>query len=298
MSVHFDYYKVFYYVAKYQNFTKAAHVLLSSQPSVTRCIQNLENELGCRLFIRSKRGVTLTSEGELLYHRVGPAYESILKAEEELNNTVSLHGGSIHIGATETALRCFLLEKLSFFHSQHPDVRVRITTYTTAQAVSDLWEGKIDVAIVVAPISVEPPLKATSVRLVHDCLIAGTQFSNLRGRKISLKETVKYPIVCLASSTLAYHFFENFYASHGLALKPDIELTTADLILPMVEHNLGLGLLPRELAEDSIKNGKVYEIDLEEKLPPRSICVVKDPHRPLNAAARHFLKLLQEDSHS
>ena len=46
MNASFDYYKVFYYVAKYSNFTKAASVLLSSQPSVTRSIQNLESELG------------------------------------------------------------------------------------------------------------------------------------------------------------------------------------------------------------------------------------------------------------
>ncbi len=52
MSASFDYYRTFYYVAKYKNFTRAATMLLSSQPSVTRSIQNLESELGCRLFIR------------------------------------------------------------------------------------------------------------------------------------------------------------------------------------------------------------------------------------------------------
>ena len=95
MNASFDYYKVFYYVAKYSNFTKAASVLLSSQPSVTRSIQNLESELGCRLFIRSKHGVTLTPEGKLLYRYVAPACERILRGEEELGLALGLHGGSV-----------------------------------------------------------------------------------------------------------------------------------------------------------------------------------------------------------
>ena len=53
MNSNFEYYKVFYYVAKYENLTKASSVLKTSQPAVTRTIHNLENELGCRLFTTS-----------------------------------------------------------------------------------------------------------------------------------------------------------------------------------------------------------------------------------------------------
>ena len=80
MAANFEYYKIFYYVAKYQNFTLAAKALLSSQPSVSRCMQALETELGCRLFIRTKRGVSLTAEGEQLYQYVAPACEQIAGA--------------------------------------------------------------------------------------------------------------------------------------------------------------------------------------------------------------------------
>lgn len=94
MSASFDYYRTFYYVAKYKNFTRAATMLLSSQPSVTRSIQNLESELGCRLFIRSRHGVTLTPEGEMLYRYVAPACERILRGEEELGLSLGPHGGA------------------------------------------------------------------------------------------------------------------------------------------------------------------------------------------------------------
>ena len=70
MNSNFEYYRVFYYVSKYENLTKAAAALKTSQPAVTRTIQNLENELGCRLFTRSKTGVKLTPEGSTFYEYI------------------------------------------------------------------------------------------------------------------------------------------------------------------------------------------------------------------------------------
>ena len=64
MLTSLDYYRVFYYVAKHRSFTRAAEVLTTSQPTVTRTVKNLENDLGCRLFERDRRGVVLTAEGE------------------------------------------------------------------------------------------------------------------------------------------------------------------------------------------------------------------------------------------
>ena len=69
MNINFEYYKIFYYVAKYGSLTKAARVLGNSQPNITRAMNCLENEIHCTLFIRTNRGVRLTPEGERLYAR-------------------------------------------------------------------------------------------------------------------------------------------------------------------------------------------------------------------------------------
>ena len=70
MDISFEYYKIFYYVAKYENITKAAMVLKSSQPNVTRIIHILEDQLDCRLFLREPRGLKLTEEGKRLYANI------------------------------------------------------------------------------------------------------------------------------------------------------------------------------------------------------------------------------------
>ena len=116
MYVDWEYYKIFYYVAKYQNFTKAARVLGNNQPNITHSMNRLESQLNCVLFIRSNRGVTLTPEGEMLYSRIASAAVQIQDAEEELSASATLEHGAISISATETALNIYLSEKLRAFH--------------------------------------------------------------------------------------------------------------------------------------------------------------------------------------
>ena len=95
MNANFEYYKVFYYVSKYENLTKAASVLKTSQPAVTRTIHNLENILGCRLFTRSKSGMKLTPEGKIFYQYVAAGCAQFFKAEDNLNNLISLENGTV-----------------------------------------------------------------------------------------------------------------------------------------------------------------------------------------------------------
>ena len=118
MNVNFEYYKIFYYVAKYKNFTKAAHALNNSQPNVTRAMNCLEHELRCTLFVRTNRGVYLTPEGEKLYVRVSAAMQQFQLAEEELSDCVGLEHGTISVGASEIALNIFLLDHLRVFHRE------------------------------------------------------------------------------------------------------------------------------------------------------------------------------------
>ena len=79
MDITYDYYRIFYYVTTYKSFSKAAKVLGSNQPNITHFMNNLENQLGCRLFVRSNRGVTLTQEGELLYQHVRMLISSFMQ---------------------------------------------------------------------------------------------------------------------------------------------------------------------------------------------------------------------------
>lgn len=295
MSVSFEYYKTFYYVVKYKNFTRAARVLFTSQPAITHSMQNLEHELGCRLFIRSKNGVELTHEGRLLYDYVAAGCAQFFRGESELMQSVSLQEGAIYLSASETALHCYLFDMLNKFRRQYVGVKIKIENSSTNKAIDELKSGVVDFAIVSTPADIVKPLKVTHLKPFKDVLIAGKQFWELKGKKVKLSDIAPYPLICLGKSTQTRKLMENFYAEHNIVLNPDIEPATADMVLPMVEQNLGLGYIPEEMAQRAIDSGEVFKIDLDEALPERYICMAEDAGHPLSAAAREFKKMALEN---
>ena len=282
MNSNFEYYKIFYYVAKYENLTKAATALKTSQPAVTRTIHKLEGELGCRLFTRSKTGMKLTPEGRTFYGYVAAGCAQFFKGENDLSNLISLENGTIYISATETALHCYLFQAMEEFNSLYPNVRFKILNNSTTESVNAVKEGKVDLAFVSANLQVAKPLRMKILRKYRDILIAGMRFEELKAGKeeLSLKELVSYPWISLTAETITRRFLNEYFEKNGLTFAPDMELATTDMILPAVRHNLGLGFIPAEFADAELKSGQVFEIKVKEKLPERNIILIYDMEYP------------------
>lgn len=292
----YDYYRIFYFVAQYHSFSKAAEILNNNQPNITRCINNLEHELDCRLFLRSNRGVQLTPEGERLFSHVAVAYEQLQYGEAELKKDRSLDSGLITIGVTETALRIFLLEKLEAFHTQFPNVRLKIWNHSTLQAIHTLENGTVDFAVVTTPFAIKKPLKSTPLYSFQEILLGGKRYQELAGKIHSLKDLTDYPFVSLGNQTSTRNLYIQYFMNHNLSFNPDMEASTADQILPMIIHNLGIGFYPEELAKDSISKGLLFPIRLRETLPTRKVCLITDSGRPQSTAVKKILKTLPAES--
>lgn len=294
MSVNYDYYRTFYFVAKSRSFTRAAEIMLSSQPNITRSMNNLEQELGCRLFVRSNRGITLTPEGNKLFAHVSVAYEQLQAGEAELVNNKSLQSGTVSIAANETALHGILLSKLRQLHKDYPGFRIRIANYATPQAVLALKNGLLELAVVTTPTGVRKPFWEVPLKPFKEILVGGPEFSFLRGKTLCLKDLQNYPLICLGADTKTFEFYDRFFLEHGLALHPDMETATTDQVLPLVKSGLGIGFLPEDLAAEALERNEVFQICLAESIPERSICLVKDTLRPLSIAAKELEKLLRQ----
>lgn len=292
MSVNYEYYRIFYYVAKYGNFTKAANVLGSNQPNVTRAMNRLEQELGCKLFARTNRGATLTPEGRQLLSHVEVAQQQLQAGEAELSGSAGLQNGSIAIGASETALNIFLLEKLRDFHALYPNIRLRISNNSTPQAVAAIKRGTIDLAVVTTPADTQAPLHVTPLMPFDEVLVGGPAFSFLSVKALHLKDLEKYPLICLGRDTMSYAFYERLFLRRGLVLQPDTEAATTNQVLPLVKYNLGLAFLPEPFAHEALERCEICRIPLAESIPQRQVCLIRDARRPLSVAARAFEKLL------
>lgn len=292
MNVNYEYYKVFYYVGKYQNITKAAQALESNQPNVTRVMKLLESELGCKLLLRSNKGISLTEKGELLYERVSAAFFQIQAAEEELNRDGKLIEGTIILGTTETALHLILFQKLKEFKRDNPKVRFQIYNYSTKDAISELTRGAIDISVVTSPFSVRKHIKSEKVLEFKDVLICGSAYADLTRKKRHLTELAGYPWVCLGKNTATYDMTSDFFLKNGVVLRPDIEVATSDLMVPMIRNNLGIGYVPKQLVWAELEAGGVYRVPVYEEMETRTVCALYDAKRGQSRCEKEFLEYL------
>ena len=152
MDISFDYYKIFYEVAKAKSISLAAQHLCLTQPTITKYIQNLEQELHCKLFVRSRKGVSLTAEGQMLLRQVSRAVQQMERAGGMLQEFVNCQSGKINIGASEMTMRYYLLPYLEQFRQQFPNVNLQIHAFSTPVSLSALNAGTIDFTVSITPI--------------------------------------------------------------------------------------------------------------------------------------------------
>ena len=298
MSVSFDYYKMFYFVGKYGSFTQAAKVLRNNQPNITRAMNNLEAELGCRLFVRSRKGATLTPEGEKLFIHVESAYEQIRLGEAELSNRASLQSGDLSVAISEIALHGFMLPILQQYKATYPGIHVQLLNHSTPQGIQAVSRGIAELAVVSTPTGAAKPLSETKIRPFQEILIAGKLYGSLAENEISLRELASYPLISLGRETTSFAFLNKLFAAQGMVLTPSVEAATTDQILPMVAHDIGLGFVPMDFAREALENGKVVWIRLKETIPPRHISLIKDKSHPLSAAAAALEQIILAAGHT
>lgn len=290
--ISYDYYRIFYYVVQYKSFTKAAEILHNNQPNITRCMNNLEAELGCSLFIRNHRGVTLTPIGEKLYEHVAAACSHLEAGEEAIQEENQLESGMVSIGASETALQLVLLDRLLHFRRQYPGIHIRITSHSTPQALTALKNGLVDLAVVTTPIHIKKPLCSTSLYDFREILIGGSDYEKEATQKCSLADLAGYPLISLGNDTSTWELYTEYYLKYNLPFHPDMEAATADQILSMVKYNLGIGFYPENLALESIKRKDTYAFHLQEPCPNRKVCLVQNEALHMSKAARMLIHTL------
>ena len=291
MNISYDAYRVFFYTAKYRSFTLAARALQNSQPNITRTIKNLEQALGCTLFLRNNRRVELTQDGETLYRHVSDAFEQLQAGEEALRRGGGLDGGILRITATEVALRVFLLPVLSQFRARYPGVHIKLLNSSTPAAIEELSKGLADLAFVTTPVDITGKLRSTPLTDVREVAVCGGAYPFLTGCKVTLEALSGYPMISLGEHGSTYRFYSQFFADHHVPFEPDIEAATADQILPMVKANLGIGFVPASFLSEADWGQSIYPIDLVQKLPPRQVCLVESVQQPAAAAAKELKKI-------
>lgn len=134
-------------VAREQSISGAAEALHLSQPTLSRQLKDLEEELGKQLFIRGNRKITLTEEGMLLRKRAEEITELIKKTENEISQSEDAIAGDITIGAAEAKSVRFLAQVAKTLQNQYPLIRLHVISGDRSAVMEQLSKGLIDFAL-------------------------------------------------------------------------------------------------------------------------------------------------------
>jgi len=289
----YEHYKIFCKIVECQSISKAASQLYVSQPAVSLAIKQLETSLNAKLFFRTQKGVTLTTEGTMLYNYVKQGCTLISVGEEKLKELNALQAGEINIGASDMTLRFFLLPLIEKFHKNFPLVKIKITNAPTPETLQHLKEGLIDFGAVSDPMDFinNTNFNFKSVKSVRDILVAGNNFKELRNKpKVTVKELQKYPFIMLEKGTSARHNIDNYFKKNGVEINPEIELAASDLVVEFIKRGMGIGFILEDFVTDDLINGFLHKVNITPELPSRQFYIAVHAHIPLTSAAKKLLE--------
>ncbi|MBQ8973743.1 MAG: LysR family transcriptional regulator [Clostridia bacterium] len=138
-------------VVEHENISKAAEELFITQPNLSRQMQNLEAELGKKLFVRGKRKIVLTEAGIQLRKRAEEIVSLVGKAKEELSATAEHIVGTVEIGGGESCAVKLIARAAKAVQDQHPQIQFRFFSGDTADVVERLDQGLLDFGILIEP---------------------------------------------------------------------------------------------------------------------------------------------------
>ena len=139
-------------VCRLGNITRAAEALYISQPALTRQIQELEQELGCQLLVRSTRSLSLTENGYLFMLRAQEILDLAKQAKNELSENGDILHGVIRVGIVESKIMDYFADAVVQFNKKYPHVQFEVYSADGDDLKRNLDENKLDMALLIEPV--------------------------------------------------------------------------------------------------------------------------------------------------
>ncbi|MBU5472636.1 LysR family transcriptional regulator [Roseburia sp. MSJ-14] len=294
MNQNLSSYRIFYAVANAGNISKAAKELYISQPAISKSIQKLEDSVGVRLFDRSSRGVTLTSEGELLYSHVKSAFETLSLGEEKLRRSIALGVGHLSIGVSSTLCKYILLPYLKDFIKKYPHINISIACHSTNQTLALLEDGKLDVGLIGKPEN-SKNIDFYCLREIEDIFVATDDYLHiLKLRGVEPDQILQNStLMLLDKENMTRQYIDDYFQSNHIAIQDTIEVSNMDLLIEMSKISLGVGCVIRDFVKDELQTGILKEIPLGIPIHKREIGFAYNQNVRVSNSLEHFIEFYE-----
>lgn len=235
--------KYFLAVAREENVTKAANLLHITQPTLSRQLMQLEEELGIKLFQRGRHNIMLTEEGMLLRRRAQEIVDLTEKTEKELVHGAETVSGEISIGCGETQNMKPLCEMIAAFQEKYPEVVFHIYTAIADDVTERLENGVLDMGLLLEPVEISryhfvrmPLEEKWQVLMRKDCPLAEKE-------RIGPSDLAEMPLI-IARRQSVRNLLENWFGNvaEKLRIVSTCNLSHINQSI-MVESGIGVALV-------------------------------------------------------
>lgn len=255
-NLNFNHLEVFYSLAKSLSFTQCSKDLNKAQPAITKQIQLLESEMGVQLFIRSKKGVELTSQGKDLYALSHNLFKEICTRVNTFKKDSKELSGQITFGClAEVGERVFIFG-VNKFLKKYPNIRVNIKYLKTHEIVAGIKDGTIDIGIVAKNILQE---QIRTYTIYDEEIILTCSPNTLTGRIKSLKDL---PVLKYSEDDPLFNYYQQkiFPKVNKSNLNTFMEVNSHKSMVEILRKNSCMAVLPELSIKNELKKGQLIDI--------------------------------------
>jgi LysR family transcriptional activator of glutamate synthase operon len=216
-----------------------------SQSTVSQHIKQLEDNLGCKLFLRVGKRVHLTDAGKLLLQYCDRIFHEIKNAEMSVRELNTLQRGTIRLGVGATTLIYLMPRILGGYKKSYPEIELVVTTAVTETLLQAVSTQAIDLAIIMRPVAPSQSLRL--VPLMHEELVVVlTAAHPLAAREIlEARDLEALPFITHLRNTAMQALLKSYFESMTVNPRVVMELENIEAIKGLVRAGLGASILPR-----------------------------------------------------
>ncbi|MER6237436.1 LysR substrate-binding domain-containing protein [Streptomyces clavifer] len=235
-------------VAEERNFTRAAERVHISQSGVSAQIRQLERELGAELFDRSARTATLTAAGQAALEHARAALAAAGAVGQAVDEVTDLIRGRLRVGMVIGCTLTPLFDALSVFHRAHPGVEISLLEDHSDRLVEGVRAGTVDLALIGTATATPDGLEALTI--ISERLVVAVPAAHplMRLRRVTLRDVVAHPIVCMPPGTGLRTVFDRACAAQDLRPAMSLQASAADAIADLAARGLGVAILSDSMA--------------------------------------------------
>jgi DNA-binding transcriptional LysR family regulator len=283
--------KYFVEVAKQKNFTKASQILLVSQPSISKMIKSLEDELKVTLLDRSERKIELTDAGVIVYEQAIKILQSVEDVYASVNELVQIKKGTVKLGLMPTTGVLLFPNVLAGFKRENSQIDIQMVEYNAKQLKLKVEQGDIDLGITVKPVNSElfETIPLLSEELV---VLVDSEHWLVKRESVRLSDLKNESFILLTEDYALHDVVTQACMQSGFEPTVAYKSSLWDLIGEMVATKLGISLIPRSMVS-RFNNKNVHAISISNPLIEWELVLIYKKNKYLSYAARTFIEYIQ-----